>query len=319
MKRAFNNKIYLISLSLAICAGLSLAVYSCKEGPHQAEKIQNDQIEYIGLPLDSLKKMVRDIVDKVKNDPNGRYELRKQFYKKYGDGEFSEYGYGDSELAFLKWEKRGLLNPPDTQPAGSPWWRSVNLEFIYWSELAGLIYSSDLSWGDDSNIPVATLLWLDYLKNPGPKTWYRAHNHSIIAAYLKYPGLAQKEILAEQVFINKVLYRLLFAQAMVEAEQFAFGELGELLADPEGFAVDFIVNDLFFYPSTYPLSKKEQAIILGQSHSIGELEVKFLDNDLILPHLEELYHTAAKINQIPGLLKFIKDGKPVYPNLEQYL
>lgn len=299
---------------IAFLAFFMLFTIACQEKPNRALP-PADMPEYIGLSLDSLKVLARDKVDKVKNDPEGRYKMREVFYEKYGRGEFTEFGFGNSELAFLKWEKRGLLNPPDSVPAGSPWWRAVNLEFIYWSELAGMIFNSDLNDSDTLELPAPVEFWLGFLNKPVSRSWYKAHNSSIIAGYAKFSDLARRELVAEQVFINMVLYRLLYAQAMVEAEHFTFGKLGEFLANPSGFAVDFIVNDHFFYPATYPLSPEERDIILGKSHKIGELEVKFFDDRLILPHLTDLYTTAAEINNSPELLQFIEDGKPVYPHL----
>jgi len=299
---------------LAFLVGLLLFAAACKDSTG-SEKPSTDLPEYTVLSLDSLKVLAREKVEKVKNDPQGRYQMREVFYKKYGDGKFTEFGFGNSELAFLKWETRDLLNPPDSVPAGSPWWRAVNLEFIYWSELAGLIFSSGLEGSDTTELPVPVVFWLDFLEKPSSGNWYKAHNSSIISGYGEFAHLAQKEVHAEQVFINMVLYRLLYAQAMVESEHFAFGKLGELLANPSGLAVDFIVNDHFFYPTTYPLTSEEIDIILGKVHSIGEVEVQFMDDVLILPHLEELYSTAAEINKSPGLLHFIDEGQPIYPHL----
>ncbi|MEX2370133.1 MAG: hypothetical protein WD578_03925 [Bacteroidales bacterium] len=268
------------------------------------------------LPLDSLKVLAAERVDRVKDNPEGRYLLREEFYRMFGHGRFSRFGFGDSELAFIKWETRGVLHPPDADPPGSPWWGEVNLEFIYWSELAALIHLAEIQI-NEADIPVPVHHWLQFIDEPSSKHWYRAHNSSIIGAYYKFAHLAEQEIHPEQVFINMVLYRLLYAQAMVEAEHFAFGKLGQFLADPRGFAVNFIVHDPFFYPSSYPLTTEEQQIILGQIHSIGELEVEFMDDVLILPHLEELYQTVSIINDTPELMHFINDGKPVYPEFRE--
>jgi len=269
--------------------------------------------EFINVSLDSLKQIAKERVERVKDDPQGRYQLRKEFYHKFGHGKFSQFGFGNSELAFMKWETRGVLHPPDYNPPGSPWWREVNLDFIYWSELAGLIYLSDVQLSDTDELPKQVWNWLHFLEEASAKNWYKAHNSGIIAAYHKYADLAMEEIHPEQVFINMVLYRLLYAQAMVEAEHFAFGKLGEFLADPRGFAVDFIIHDPFFYPAEYPLTIEEQEIILGKKHSIGELIVEFFDDILVLPHIDELYETASIINGTPELLGFISNGEPVYP------
>lgn len=269
-----------------------------------------------GISVDSLKNLATHRIEMVKDKPHERYQIRELFYDNFGHGHFSRFGFGNSELAFLQWEERGVLHPPDGDPAGSPWWSEVNLQFIYWSELAALIHLAGWEEQHLSDIEPQVLHWLDFIEEPSSKHWYKAHNSSIISGYHKYAELAHEEIHPEQVFINMVLYRLLYAQAMVEAEHFAFGRLGQFLANPRGFAVNFIVNDHFFYPSSYPLTKEEQDIILGRKHSIGELEVHFLDDALILPHADELYETASKINNTPELMSFIDNGKPIYPFIQ---
>lgn len=283
-----------------------------KELPAEYSYPHPDELR--SLPLDSLKAIAEARVLRVKDDPHGRYILREEFYQKFGRGRFTRFGFGNSELAFVKWETRGVLHPPTANPPGSLWWSQVNLEFIYWSELAALIHLSGIQL-EEHHVSTQVDRWLRFIDQPSSRHWYQAHNSSIIAAYHKFAHLADNETHPEQVFINMVLYRLLYAQAMVEAEHFAFGRLGAFLSNPKGFAVNFIVHDPFFYPSTYPLTKVEQDIILGKKHGIGELEVQFLDNVLILPHLEELYETASKINGTPELMSFINNGEPIYPSI----
>ena len=53
--------------------------------------------------LDELTAQARRIVSAAADDPEARYDLRVRFYEKYGclpDGA----GYGNSELAFMRWE-----------------------------------------------------------------------------------------------------------------------------------------------------------------------------------------------------------------------
>src|SRR5688572_29453328 len=96
------------------------------------------------VKLDSLEKVARQLVARVKDDPKARVAIREEFYRKHGGGRFHQYGFGNSEIAFLKWEERGLLNPLISTPPGSPWWREVNLDFIYFSELAALVHADQL-------------------------------------------------------------------------------------------------------------------------------------------------------------------------------
>jgi len=105
--------------------------------------------------LVSLARQAFQTVSAVADDPEGRYALRERFYDKYG---FT--GYGNSELAFMRWEiERGVLAPLDAPRPGSSWWRAVNASLLYDTELAALIYES----GEPIAAPTNSRRWLDYL------------------------------------------------------------------------------------------------------------------------------------------------------------
>src|SRR5260370_871233 len=77
------------------------------------------------------------------DDPEARYGLRVRFYEKYGEAIDDGAGYGNSELAFMRWEiDRGVLEPLDAPRPGSRWWRNVNASLLFDAELAALIYES---------------------------------------------------------------------------------------------------------------------------------------------------------------------------------
>lgn len=260
--------------------------------------------------LSELKEKAAKIVDDVSNHPEGRYNLREQFYAKYGDGHFSKDGLGNSELAFLRWEiERGVLNPlDDPTQNGSAWWRNVNSSFIYHSTLADLIHES----GEAFPALASTVrLWLDYIKRPSEITWYCAHNASIIRGYLDHYAEIYKENRYEWYFVNIVLYRLLFAQAMVEGAE--FGRLGKLLADPRGPAVAIITDIGTFYPKHYPLSKADIVAIMHKSHNIFGFFEDLMDEVIILPQLDRLYREAADWNLEPETVNLVSNGVPAYP------
>jgi hypothetical protein len=110
-----------------------------------------------------------------------------------------------------------------------------------------------------------------------------------------------------------VLYRLLYAQSMVEG-QCLFPKLSEILGDPKGAAVQFITHLDAYYPSHYPMTKEEIRDVLGKTHSLDELGVNFMDDVLIEPELTHLYHEASTWNKQPGLEALIINHKPTYPN-----
>ena len=260
--------------------------------------------------LEKLQEKAKTIVRAVSNDPQGRYQLRYEFYQKYGDPFVKgNEGLGNSELAFIKWEiKRGTLNPMDGYQPGSPWWREVNSHFLYVSTLAGLIEESGETFQE---VPVPVSCWLDYIATPNECSWYRAHNSSIISGYHIADSLAFKENIYEQYFVNIVLYRLLYAQSMVEGV--SFGILGKIFGNPRGSAVSIITDIEAFYPSHYPLSKEDIAYVTHRAHNFMGLIEDIFDKILILPHLDELYTETAKWNNSPVVLKYVRNNKPIYP------
>lgn len=297
-------------------------------------------------PIDILEKRAHALVDGVANDPQGRYQLRERFYARWGFARqyaqakargaarsaagaapaaaavsaLDQYGYGASELAFLRWEiDRGALNPvgagvrggavTGARP-GSPWWRAVNSQFSYLSELAGLIADAGLgSSVDDINLRH----WLDYFANPSGPNWYRAHNGCIVRAYLDQRALAQAELPDEQLFMNEVLYRLLFAEAMEMGDE--AGWLGQVAADPQLFAVDFIVHLQTMYPDHYPLAAQDVVNVRHLGTGLDAALGRFLDETLILQHVDSLYSLVAREVDQPSLPELIKNGIPIYPSL----
>lgn len=266
---------------------------------------------------EQLEQKARATVEAVWNDPAGRLALRQKFYRIHGhselmaapadaEPEFFEYGYGRSEIDFMRWEaRRGVLNE-----TGSAWWRGVNGDFLYWSELASLAYDAqavDLNW----ELPVRR--WLDYIAKPGSRTWYRAHNTSIVQGYRTRVKEAENEPNTEQVFVNIVLYRLFFAQALVE-DITGFGALGELIADPRLPAVQALVHLPDFYPKGYPLTPEEFAKVTGHGgFSLEEIAVRLLDQLLLAPHITDLYNAAAAWSGIDEVVTMQTQNKPTYP------
>jgi hypothetical protein len=260
------------------------------------------------IPLSVLAARARAQVAAVANDPQGRYELRAAFYAKYGDGTPDlPRGYGESELAFMDWEiRRGVL---DALPVGSPWWRKVNGEFLYLGQLAMLVYEA----GCEDPVPSEVQFWLDYIKCPSADSWYRAHNASIVRGYLDSIDEAKAESSCEQLFMNEVLYRLLYAEAL--AIGWAMGELGEIVADPRLFAVSLITQMTALYPIHYPITPEDERNVEHLGTNPEDWIADVLDLDIILPHITELYALVAGIVDQPALERAIRDGVPIYPEL----
>ena len=247
----------------------------------------------------------RALCEAIRNDPGKRRRVRESFYERFGDTDNDGLSYGDSELAFLDWEIRAGVLAPET---GSPWWRNVNLNFIYLSELAGCLAQHDIP---ADQAPFPTRRWLDFIAEPTPSHWYRAHNSSILDGFHLYEDDARLENEVGQEFLNITLYRLMFAQALVE-DATIFGEIGAWLADPRGFSVTLLVHLADFYPPHYPLTEADRAIIEGKGKGLEETAVRLMDG-LIRHFLRELYQAAADWNQAPELLNYLDGNKPAYP------
>ncbi|KTT41016.1 hypothetical protein SB5_04480 [Pseudomonas oryzihabitans] len=247
----------------------------------------------------------RALCEAIRNDPGKRRRVRESFYERFGDADNDGLSYGDSELAFLDWEIRAGVLDPET---GSPWWRNVNLNFIYLSELAGCLAQHDIP-GDQAPFP--TRCWLDFIAEPTPSHWYRAHNSSILDGFHRYEDDARLENEVGQEFLNITLYRLMFAQALVE-DATIFGEIGAWLADPRGFSVTLLVHLADFYPPHYPLTEADRPIIEGKGKGLEETAVRLMDG-LIRHFLRKLYQAAADWNQAPELLNYLDGNQPAYP------
>ena len=135
-------------------------------------------------------------------------------------------------LGFMDWQvRRGLLNAPDGEVPGSPWWRAVNERLLRdtaeaRAHLLGLSGPMS-SWSASCCV--------EFAQSPSARTWYRAHNASIVAAYLDHRELAESETHPERFFLNLILVRVLFAHALVAAPRLALSWLwpvGPVLGDP---------------------------------------------------------------------------------------
>lgn len=253
------------------------------------------------------------LMDTIKDNPQLRLDTRVAFYQKYGDAETKKgIGYGMSELGFMQWEiKRGVLNPLNDQTKpGSPWWYNVNLDFIFWSELAGKVYENQL---DTVALPSMVRFWVDYIQKPDTTTWYRAHNTSITAGYEKYIDLAKKESYFEQVFINEVFYRLMYAGAMGEGIDIPFEKIGHIIFNPKIPSVNIMVNIPAFYPQNYPLTESDIDNVLYEGRDFAGQLSKVLNEYLILPGLHKLYEAAAKWLEAPVIMTYLKADEPIYP------
>jgi hypothetical protein len=210
-------------------------------------------------------------------------------------------------MSFMRWEAdRGVLNPVDADAPGSPWWRALNERLL--RDGCEAVARAGGSGGEISSPTIA--MWMAFVGRPSARSWYRAHNASIVAAYLEHRDLAAQEGRAERFFLNVVLLRVLYAHALVAAPRLALGRLaplGRLLGDPRlGMAGAFLSLGRVL-PHRYPLSA-DLEVYLRDEHGLGRM----LDYAVIGPRLQLLYDWSARELEHPGLSELIRDGSPAY-------
>jgi hypothetical protein len=168
----------------------------------------------------------------VRDDPAERLALMARVFHGPTGRAPRHLPYRRAALSFMRWQaRRGVLDPLDASPPGSPWWRAINKRLLRdGCETVALLGGLG---GEPSS--QAVRLWLEFAARPTGRKWYRAHNASVMGAYLEHQELAEAEGAPERFFMNVALVRLLYAHALVGAPRLALGRmapLGRLLGDP---------------------------------------------------------------------------------------
>jgi hypothetical protein len=186
------------------------------------------------------------------------------------------------------------------------WWRAVNERLLRdGCETVALL--GGLS-GEPSSQAVA--LWLEFSATPTARNWYRAHNASIVSAYLQHRDLADAESVPERFFMNVVLLRVLYAHALGAAPRFALGRFaafGRLLGDPRLGMAGAFLSLRRVLPNRYPLGLDVERYIADEQR-IGRM----LDYAVIAPRLQRLYEWSAQELREPRLLELVREGNPIY-------
>lgn len=247
------------------------------------------------------------LVTSVRDDPAGRLALMRSLYEAEPGRPELHLPYRRAALGFMGWQlRRGLLNPVDGDAPGSPWWRAVNERLLRdTAEARGHVLGLSGPLSSWSAICCA-----EFAQQPSTKTWYRAHNASIVAAYLDHRGLADSETHPERFFLNLILVRVLFAHALVAAPRLALSRLwpaGPVLGDPRLTITGIFVSLSRVMPDRYPLTRDLQWYV-DNEHGFGRL----LDLGIIQPRFAQLYAWSAAELSIPELATLVQDGVPAY-------
>ncbi|MFL5831835.1 MAG: hypothetical protein ACJ76X_18105 [Solirubrobacteraceae bacterium] len=246
-------------------------------------------------------------VEAVRDDPNQRLALLARTYQGPTGRAPQHLPFRRAALSFMNWQvRRGVLNPLDTSPPGSVWWRAVNERLL--RDGCEAVALAGGRPGEPSS--PALRQWMTFVARPTAHNWYRAHNASIVSAYLENRELADTETEPERFFMNVVLIRVLYAHSLVAAPRLAvgwFAPLGRLLGDPRiGMAGAFLSLGRVL-PDRYPLAGAVESYISAE-HNLGRM----LDYAVIAPRAQRLYQWSAEELEEPRLVGFVRDGNPIY-------
>ncbi len=225
----------------------------------------------------------------VRDDPSARLALMARVFHGPTGSAPQHLPFRRAALSFMRWQaRRGVLNPLDSSPPGSVWWRAVNERLLRdGCETVALLGGSS---GEPSSRAVR--LWLEFGASPTGRNWYRAHNASIVAGYLEHRSLADAEGAPERFFMNVALVRVLYAHALGAAPRLALGRLaplGRLLGDPRLGMAGAFLSLRRVLPRRYPLALDVQRY-LADEQRLGRM----LDYAVIVPRLQSLYEWSAR-------------------------
>ncbi len=153
--------------------------------------------------------------------------------------------------------------------------------------------------------------WIDFFEAPSARSWYLAHNTSIVAGYLAHRDLAALETPAERFFMNVVLVRVLYAHALVSDSGLALGRLaflGRLLGHPRVRAPEVFLAMKDILPVSYPIAATDIAQLIEGENRLGRV----LDYTVIGTRIGALYAFAAQALNEPRILGLVRDEAPVY-------
>jgi hypothetical protein len=243
----------------------------------------------------------------VRGDPAARLALMAQVFHGPTGRAPRHLPFRRAALSFMRWQaRRGVLDPLDASPPGSAWWRAVN-ECLLRDGCETVALLGGLA-GQASSETVR--LWLEFGARPTGRSWYRAHNASIVRGYLGHRGLADAESAPERFFMNVALVRVLYAHALVAAPRLALGPLaplGRLLGDPRLGAAGVFLSLSRVLPNRYPLDGAIERYVADEQR-LGRM----LDYAVIAPRLQRMYEWSAEELAEPRLLELIRDGNPIY-------
>src|ERR1700684_1402897 len=131
-----------------------------------------------------------DQIAAVRDDPAARIALAERSYRGPFGRAPRHLPYRRAALSFMRWQlRRGVLEPAHGRRPGSPWWRAVNDRLLRDGCEAGALRAEAAGRASSPTVSY----WMSFAGHPTAATWYRAHNSSVVAAYLENRDLAEAE------------------------------------------------------------------------------------------------------------------------------
>src|SRR3954453_16058554 len=209
--------------------------------------------------------------------------------------------------SLMRWQaRRRVVNTPDNSPPGGVRGRGV-AERLLRDGCETVALLGGLAGAPSSQ---AVGLWLEFGARPTGRNWYRAHNASIVGAYLEHRALAEAESSSERFFMNVALARVLYAHALNAAPRLALGGLarvGRPVGDPRLGMASVFLSLRRVLPDRYPLTLDVERYIADEQR-LGRM----LDYAVIVPRLQRLYEWSADELAEPRVLELVRDGSPIY-------
>jgi len=247
------------------------------------------------------------MVAQVRDDPAARIRLAADTYA-LRSVRRPFRPYRRAVVAFMRWQQaRGVLNALDAEVPGSPWWRAVNEDLLRDALEAKLLVERE-----DLVASRATVQhWVDFFRAPSARSWYLAHNASVVAGYLAHAELAARETLAERFFMNVVLVRVLYAHALVFDANLALGRfafVARLVGHPRARGPQTLLSMKDVLPVSYPIDDVTIEEVMDSENRM----FRMVDFGVIAPRSEALYGMSARWLGEPRLLGLVHDGGPAY-------
>lgn len=247
------------------------------------------------------------LVAQVRDDPAARIRLAAETYA-LRDVRRPYRPFRRAVVAFMRWQHaRGVLNPMDASVPGSPWWRAVNEGLLRDALEAKLLVERE----DVGESRPTVQHWVDFFRAPSARSWYLAHNASVVAGYLAHTDLAEQEVQAERFFMNVVLVRVLYAHALVADAGLALGRMAfvaKLVGHPRMRGPQALLSMKDVLPVSYPIDEVTIEDVIASENRL----FRMVDFGVIATRMDALYAAAARALGEPRLLALIDDGAPAY-------